>query len=332
MQAAFIQQTGAPDVIQFGELPDPVATDSQVVVRVRAVSVNPIDTYIRSGSVELPLKFPWIPGCDFAGDIVECGAAVTRFQPGDRVWGSNQSLFGRAGSFAELAAVDEDWLYPTPSDMTDEVAAAGALVGITAHLGLFLHADLKDSDLVFVNGGTGGVGSSVVQLAKSLGCRVITTAGTAEKIAACRAMGADLALDYNSETLDTDIRAFADSNGGIDVWFETHREPNPERSIGLMAKRGRIVVMAGRNARPVFPVGPFYTMDLKVCGFAMFNASPDEQRVCANTINQLASAGNWNPPIGKVLPLSAAATAHQLQENNASGSGERVSGKIVLTV
>ena len=96
-----------------------------------------------------------------------CGNEVTRFSPGDRVWGSNQGLFGRQGSFAEFAAVDECWLYPTPAEESDAMAAAGALVGITAHLGLFLHASLQEGEIVFVNGGTGGVGSAVVHSCQS---------------------------------------------------------------------------------------------------------------------------------------------------------------------
>ena len=330
MHAAYIQQTGEPSVIQFGELPDPQPTASQVLVQVRAVSVNPIDTYIRSGNVALPLEFPWIPGCDLAGDVVACGADVTRFQPGDRVWGSNQSLFGRPGTFAEFAAVDEQWLYKTPPELTDAQAAAGALVGITAHLGLFLHAHLQPGETVFVNGGTGGVGSSVIQLAKAAGARVIATAGHSDKLAASQNLGADVALNYRNENLDDQIRdAAAD---GIDVWFETLRNPTPERTIDLMAKRGRIVLMAGRTARPEFPIGPFYVKDLKACGFAMFNATPAEQRAAANTINQLAANGQWNPPIGRTLPLSAAATAHELQENNTLQQTGTLSGKIVLTV
>ena len=150
MKAAFIEQTGDPDVIQYADLPDPTPGPGEVLVKVGAVSVNPIDTYIRSGAVKLELKFPYIIGCDLAGTVVAVGDQVQRFKTGDRVWGSNQSLMGRQGSFSELAAVDEQWLYPTPDNMTDEQAAAAALVGITAHLGLFLHGRLQPGEVVFV--------------------------------------------------------------------------------------------------------------------------------------------------------------------------------------
>ncbi|MBX3439885.1 MAG: alcohol dehydrogenase catalytic domain-containing protein, partial [Planctomycetaceae bacterium] len=169
MKAAYITETGAPDVIRFGELPQPHPGASQVLVKVSAVAVNPIDTYIRSGSVPAALSFPYIVGCDLAGAVEAVGDQVTRFRVGDRVWGSNQGLAGRAGTFAEYAAVDEQWLYATPAEQTDAQAAAGALTGITAHLGLFLHGGLKAGELIFVNGGTGGVGSAVVQFAKAAG-------------------------------------------------------------------------------------------------------------------------------------------------------------------
>ena len=330
MKAAYIEQTGAPDVIQYGDLQDPQPSKTEVLVKVGAVAVNPIDTYLRGGIIPMPLEFPYIVGCDVAGTVEAVGGDVTRFQPGDRVWGSNQGLFGRPGTFAEYAAVDEQWLYPTPDDQTDEQAAAGALTGITAHLGLFLHAGLQEGEIVFVNGGTGGVGSAVVQFAKAVGARVIATAGSDEKRKLCESLGADLVLDYHSSTLDDDIRAFDEPNGGLDIWWETQREPTFDRTVSLMKKRGRIILMAGRDARPEFPVGPFYVNDLRLVGFAMFNASPDEQRQCAEDINRWAASGQWKPLIGETLSLADAAKAHQLQEANTLQKQGSLTGKIVL--
>lgn len=331
MKAARIHSTGDPETIVWEEVPQPEPGPGQVLVKVGAVAVNPIDTYIRSGAVALPLEFPYTIGCDLAGTVEACGEGVKRFQPGDRVWGSNQGLFGRTGTFAEYAAVSEEWLYPTPENQSDEAAAAGALVGITAHLGLFLHAGLQPGETVFVNGGSGGVGRSVVQLAHAHGARVITTAGTEEKREQCRQAGADLALDYKSDTLDDDIRNFSDETGGVQVWFETQREPTFDRTIGLLARRGRLILMAGRAARPEFPVGPFYVNDLRLLGFAMFNATPDEQRVCGEAINAATAAGQWEPHIGQTFPLSEAARAHRLQEENTLEGQGTLTGKIVLT-
>lgn len=330
MKAAFITQTGDPKVIQYGDLPEPELKPGEVLVKVAAVAVNPIDTYIRSGAVAMPLRFPFIVGCDLAGTVERVGPGVRQLQPGNRVWGSNQGLFGRQGTFAEYAAVDEKWLYPIPAGETDAEAAAAALVGITAHLGLFQCARLKPGEVVFVNGGAGGVGSSVIQLAKAAGARVITTAGSEPKRALCKQLGAELVLDYRSPQLDEDLRKFIAPLGGINVWYETQREPTLDRTVSLMAPRGRIVLMAGRQARPEFPVGPFYVKDLSLLGFAMFNASPDEQRACAAAINDAYSAGAWRPQIGVTLPLSKAAEAHQLQQDNTLDKKGTLSGKIVL--
>ena len=332
MKAAVIHETGSPDVIKYEEIETPTPGPEQVLVKVGAVAVNPIDTYIRSGAVGIATEFPYIIGCDLAGTVEAVGDDVKRFQPGDRVWGSNQSLFGRPGTFAEYCAVGEEWLYPTPDEVSDEQAAAGSLVGITAHLGLFLHAGLKADEIVFVNGGTGGVGSTVCQLAKAAGAKVITTAGTPEKVERCtQELGADLAINYHDADMDDRINAFAESNGGIDIWFETLREPTLERTVPMMAKRGRIVLMAGRDAKPEFPVGPFYVNDLRMVGFAMFNASPDEQRASAEALNALGKAGTWKPVIGKTVPLSEAAAAHRLQEENTLEKQGTLAGKIVLT-
>lgn len=330
MKAAFIAETGDPNVIQYGDLPTPEPAPGEVLVKVGAVAVNPIDTYIRSGAVALATEFPYIIGCDLAGTVESAGADVTRFKVGDRVWGSNQSLFGRKGTFAEYAAVGEEWLYSTPDSMSDDVAAAGALVGITAHLGLHLHGELKAGETVFINGGTGGVGAAVVQLAKAAGSKVIATVGNDEKKSLCENWGADCVINYHDENLDDQIREFAAANGGLHVWFETQREPTPDRSVELMSPRGRIIFMAGRTARPEFPVGPFYVKDLRLHGFAMFNATSDEQRASADAINELATKGGWAPQLGKTFPLSEAAAAHQFQEDATLGGSGSLTGKIVL--
>ena len=269
MKAAYINQTGPPEVILFGELPAPKPGPTQCLVKVAAVDVNPIDTYIRGGMVPAKLSFPFILGCDLAGTVVEAGAEVKRFKPGDRVWASNQGLMGRQGTFAEFGAVDECWLHPTPANVPDADAVAVSLVGITTHLGLVRDAKLKAGEVLFVNGGTGGVGSCVVQMGKILGARVITTAGSDEKVAACRKLGADLAVNYKTQDVAAAIKSFAPN--GVNVWWETLREPDFDRTIPLLAMRGRMILMAGRDARPPFPAGPFYVKGCSLFGFAMFN-------------------------------------------------------------
>jgi NADPH2:quinone reductase len=329
MKAAYITQTGPPEVIQFGELPGPRPRRKQCLIKVAAVDVNPIDLYVRSGMIAANLSFPWILGRDLAGTVLEVGSAIKRFKPGDRVWASNQGADGRPGTFAELAAVDEQWLNPVPDGVSEQDAVAVSLVGITAHLGLIRDARLKAGETLFVNGGSGGVGSAVVQMAKALGARVITTAGSEEKVRICRELGADLALNYKTQDVDAAIKEFAPK--GLNVWWETLREPNLERVIPLLALRGRMIVMAGRDARPTFPVGPFYVKDCSLYGFAMFNAGPREQRAAAAQINRWLSEGKLKARIDRVLPLSQSAEAHRLQEESTLRKTGALAGKIVLT-
>jgi NADPH2:quinone reductase len=328
MKAAYIKTPGPADTIIYGDLPDPAPGEGEVLVRMKAVAVNPIDTYIRGGLVKAALPSPFVIGSDLAGVVEKCGPKAAHFKPGDRVWASSQGMAGRQGSFAELVAVNEQWLYPTPSGVDDRAAAAGALVGITAHLGLFKHARLRPGEILFVNGGTGGVGSMVVQMAKAAGAKVITTAGSDEKVAECRALGADLALNYKTADVDAEIRKFAP--GGVNVWWETLREPDFDRTVGLLSLGGRMVLMAGRDARPVFPVGPFYVKDCSLHGFAMFNSSAAEHRACADDINRWMSEGKVKPKIGREFKLSEAAAAHKLQEDNTLHKAGTLAGKIVL--
>jgi NADPH:quinone reductase len=328
MKAAYITQTGSPENIQIGELPTPEPTDTQVLVRVKAAALNPVDTYIRAGTIPMNIPLPFIVGCDLAGVVEKVGPNAKRFKIGDRVWGSCQGLLGRQGTFAEFAAVDESWLYPIPAGVSDETASACALVSLTAHLGLVRDAKLQAGEMLFVNGGTGGVGSMVVQMAKAIGAKAITTAGSNEKMKKCRELGADVAINYKTEDVPARIKESAPN--GVNVWWETLREPNFEVSVPLLAPRGRFILMAGRDARPVFPVGPFYVKGCHLHGFAMFNATTDELRAAADDINRWLAAGKIKPCIDRVMPLAETAAAHRLQEESTVGKSGTLSGKIVI--
>ncbi len=299
-------------------------------MRVRAAGLNPIDLYIRSGLVAMPLSFPYIIACDLAGTVEKVGPNCTRFKVGDRVWGSNQGLLGRQGVAAEYAAVDESWLYPTPALLPDAEAAGMALVGITAHLGLFRFGQLKTGETVYVPGGTGGVGSMAVQMAKAAGARVATAAGSPEKVETCRRLGADLALNYKTDDVPGRLREF--SPEGIDVWYETQREPNLEVSVPLLRKNGRMILMAGRTAKPALPLGAFYPRNCSLHGFAMFNATPEQQRRCADDIIRWVEEGQLKVLVGRSFRLSDAVEAHRFLEENALKGAGSLSGKVVLTI
>jgi NADPH:quinone reductase len=328
MKAAYINEPGPPESIIIGDLPKPTPKGAEALVRVKAAALNPIDTYIRGGIAKMNIPLPFIVGCDLAGVVEAVGPEVKHVKVGDRVWGSNQGLLGRQGVFAEYAAVDECWLYPIPKGVTDEVAAAAALVGITAHLGLVGNAQLQPGEILFVSGGTGGVGSSVVQMAKILGAKVVTTAGSDEKVKACRDLGADLAINYKTEDVAARVKEFAPN--GVNVWWETVREPDFVQAVQLMAQRGRFVLMAGREARPPFPVGPFYVKCCRLLGFVIFHATPEEQRLAAADVNRWLYEGKYRPRIDRVMRLDQAAEAHRLQEENTMNNAGTLAGKIVL--
>jgi len=300
----------------------------QALVRVRAAAINPIDTYIRAGTVQMPLPFPFVVGCDLAGEVVAIGDEVDRLRPGMRVWGSNQGLLGRQGTCAELAAVDERWLYPTPDGVTDREAAAAALVSITAHLGLVGQAALQPGETIFVSGGSGGVGSAVVQIAKALGGRVIATAGTPDKRQRVAEFGGDLVLDYRRPDLVAAVLEAVPA--GVNVHWETRREPDFDTAVAMLAEGGRLVVMAGRDARPPLPVGPFYVKACRLLGFVMFKASAQEQAAAAADINRWLAAGRLRAPVDRVVTLGHVAEAHALQEAATVGGSGELAGKIVV--
>jgi NADPH:quinone reductase len=323
MKAAYIKQTGGLDNIIYGDLPDPEPAANQCLIHVVAVDVNPVDLYIRSGTVPTKLNFPYILGRDLAGKVVATGAEVKRFKIGDRVWATGQGWEGRQGTFAELAAVDENWLNPLPGNVTNEDIVAVSLVGTTAHVGLVGKANLKAGETLFVN-----VGTSVVQMAKTLGARVITTVGSDKKAARARELGADVVINYKTEKVTEAVRKSAP--GGVNVWWETLREPNFDQAVSLLALHGRMIVMAGRDAHPAFPVGPFYAKNGSLFGFVVLNSTAEELRAAAEDINQWMSAGKLKAQIDRVLPLSQAREAHRLQEASTIEKTGTLAGKIVL--
>jgi NADPH2:quinone reductase len=331
MRAAYINEVGPPESIIIGELPDPKPAEGQVLVRVRAASVNPIDTYIRKGPAMPDMPWPYILGSDMAGVVQALGPNATRFQVGDRVWGANQGVLGRQGTFAEYAVIGERWLYATPDAVTDEQAAAMALVGITAHLGLVDEAKLEAGETILVNGGSGAVGSTVIQMAKALGARVIATTSGQEKAAYCRALGADEVLDHAADDVPQRVQALTAGNG-VNIWWETSRTPNLDIAVECLARRGRLLLMAGRNARPELPVGPFYSKCCRMFGFVMFHAAPQSQRRAAEQINHWLASGALKAKIDRVAPLEETAELHRLQEQHTIDVANVIRGKLVVKV
>lgn len=328
MKAAFINEIGGPEKIVYGDLPEPEPRHNQYLVKVAAVDVNPVDLYVRSGAVPTKLKFPYILGRDLAGTVLAAAPGAKRFKTGDRVWCIGQGWEGRQGTFSEVAAVDETWLNPIPKGVSDEEIVAVSLVGITAHIGLVAKAKVTAGDVLFVNGGTGGVGSCVVQMAKILGATVIATAGSDTKAGRARQLGADCVINYKTQDVAREVKKFAPN--GVNVCWETTRRPDFDMAISLLSPQGRMVVMAGRDARPEFPVGPFYSKNCTLFGLVVLSSTQEQLRAAAEDINRWMVAGKLKAQIDRVLPLSQAAEAHRLQEQSTIAGTGALTGKIVL--
>src|SRR5262249_38500974 len=189
---------------------------------------------------------------------------------------------------------------------------------------------LRSGETVYVPGGSGGVGSMVVQMAKAVGARAATSAGSPERVELCKSLGADLALNYKSDDIPAKLREF--SSEGIDVWYETQREPNLEVSVPLLRKRGRMILMAGRAAKPALPLGSFYPRDCSLLGLAMFNATAEEQKAAADDIVRWAESGQLKAHVGRVFPLAEAAEAHKFLEQNTLEKAGTLSGKVVIAI
>lgn len=329
MRAIVIDQPGPAENLKLVDLATPVPGPAEIQVRVRAASVNPIDLYIRSGTVPMKIPLPFSPGCDFAGEITALGEKVSGFKVGQRVWGSNQGLLGRQGTLREVITVESPFVYPSPEGVSDETLAGCALTGITAHLALFANGAVKKGEKVVIQGGTGGVGSMAVQMARIVGATVATTVRDEAKAQFAHNLGAEKTVTFGKD-IYTPIKEWAPT--GVNAWIETQREPDFLNIVPALAPRGRIVILAGRTAQPLFPVGPFYVKGLTLKGFAMFNATPEEQSVCAADIGNWLASGQLTCPVGRVFPLEHAAAAHKFLEENTLGFAGALTGKVVVKV
>lgn len=237
MKAFFINKYGDSSTLQFGELNKPEIGESDVLVKVYSASVNPLDLKIQDGSLKvlLPYKFPIILGNDFSGVIEKTGKNVKNFKIGDKVYGKTEQA--RTGSFSEFLAIKETYIAKIPRNLTMEESASVPLVGLTAWQVLVERANIKKGQKVFIQAGSGGVGSFAIQLAKYLGATVATTAG-AENIEWVKKLGADIVIDYRKEK-------FEDLLKGYDVVLDTLGGDFLEKSMKILKRGGKLISLAG---------------------------------------------------------------------------------------
>jgi NADPH:quinone reductase-like Zn-dependent oxidoreductase len=298
----------------------PVPGPTDVLVRVEAVAVDPVDTFVRSGAYRTPTPFPFVLGRDLVGTVAETGPGATGFAVGDRVWSHSMGHGGRQGVTAEYCVVGVDRLYHLPADVDAARAVAVLHPVATAHLALFRHARLRPGETVLVIGGAGNVGRAATVLAARAGARVLAVA-RAETAPDCLRAGATAVVDHRDPDAAEQLRELI--GDGVDVHLDTSGHQDLDAALAMVGHGARVVLMAGLSARPVLPVGAVYPRDVSLLGFAISNASVDDLAGTARVINHGLAAGAFPIPVTVELPLSRTAEAHRMIEAG-------VRGRIVL--
>jgi NADPH2:quinone reductase len=318
MKAIVVEQFGAPDVLRLVDVPDPRPGPHEVVVRVRAIGVNPVDAYRRSGQYGRLPPLPFTPGSDAAGEIEAVGDEVRRWRPGDRVYTDHTV----SGAYASRVRCREDQVHPLP-----EVAsfAQGAALGVpyaTAFRALFLRGEARAGERLLVHGATGGVGIAALQLAHAAGLRVTGTGGSASGREAARMQGAEEVLDHRAADHAERLRAAA-GDRGFDLVLEMLAHVNLPLDLQVLAPRGRIVVIGSRGSVELEPRA-IMAREADVRGMTLFSTPPDDLALIHAALHAGLDNGTLRPVIAAELPLDQAPEAHR----RVMDSGH--TGKIVL--
>ena len=317
MRAAVINGTGPAEGIHLEDLPVPTTGPGEVLVRVTATTVNHVDTFVRGGAYRTPLPFPFAVGRDLVGTVVRTASDVTDLVLGDAVWCNSLGHGGRQGAAAEFAAVPRDRLYRIPEGVDPVDLVALAHPAATAWLALVEHGRLRPGGTAFVGGGGGNVGSCALGFAASMGARVVTTAGSRD-LERLEALGA---AAYNYRDPDVQDRleqaltistseADASDTVGADVWLDTSGTLDLSQAVGLLADRGRIVLIAGLRRHDGFGFGDLYTHDRSIIGFAISNATVAELARAAEAIGTAMASGSLPVPPIERRSLEDTAAAH----------------------
>jgi NADPH:quinone reductase len=309
VKAIRVHQTGDPSVMRLEELPDPEPRPGQVLVRIAAAGVNPVDTYVRSGGYARMPSLPYTPGWDAAGVVVSAGdgAGVT---PGDRVFLSGTAGEYLTGAYAELAVCHASQVHPLPAHVAFAQGAAMGIPYATAYRAIFQKARALPGESVLVHGASGGVGIAAVQLARAAGMTVIGTAGTDRGRELVRAEGAHHALDHSAAGYLEHLPRLTGGNGP-DVILEMLASVNLNRDLAVVARHGRVVVIGSRGS---LEVNPRLAMlrDVTVLGLALWNATEAEMAGIHAALVAGLESRTLRPVVGCELPLAEAPRAHDL--------------------
>lgn len=305
MKAIRVHEFGGPEVLRLEEVPEPSPAAGQVLVRVRAAGVNPVDTYIRSGVHAVKPALPYTPGLDAAGEVEAVGEGVTRLSVGQRVYTAGSLT----GTYAELTLCEESQCHPLPERVTFAQGAGIFTPYATAYRALFQRAQALPGETVLVHGASGGVGTAAVQLARAAGLRVVGTAGTEEGRRLVLEQGAHEVLDHRATNYLEQLSALTGGRG-VDVILEMLANVNLDKDLGVLARGGRVVVVGSRGAVEINPRQAM-TRDAAILGMTLFNTSPQELASIHAALGAGFEAGTLSPVVGRELPLSEAAQAHE---------------------
>ena len=308
MKAIRVHKFGGPEVLQLDDVPDPKPGPGQVVVRIRAAGVNPVDTYIRSGNYAMLPTPPYVPGNDCAGVIEAVGEGVTRFKRGDRVYVVRTTM-PLSGAYAELAACDASMVHPLPANVSFSQGAGVSVPYGTAYRGLHHKAHARAGETLLVHGASGGVGIAAVQLGVAHGMTVVGTAGTERGRKLVQEHGAHHVLDHSTSDYLTKLMEVTGTRGA-DVILEMLANVNLQKDIDVVARFGRIVVIGNRGTIEINPRGTM-GKDAAIFGLALWNAAPEEMASIHAGLGAGLANGTLRPVVGQELPLKEAARAHE---------------------
>ena len=304
MKAIHVPEFGEPEVMEVVEVPDPEPGPGQVVVRVRAVGVNPVDTYLRSGLYTITPPLPYTPGMDAAGEVEAVGEGVTRMAVGDRVYAAGTL----SGAYAERTLCSEAQVFPLPEKVS---FAQGAALGIpygTAHRALFYRAKAQAGEAVLIHGASGGVGIAAIQLARNAGLRVIGTAGAEEGERLVSEQGAHHVLNHHDPKHLQAAHDLTDGRG-LDIVLEMLANVNLGNDLPFLAKGGRVVVIGSRGTVEINP-RDLMTCDADVLGMSLVNLNDADRIAIHADICKGLEEGFLSPVGSRELPLTEAVEAH----------------------
>jgi NADPH2:quinone reductase len=304
LKAIRVREFGPPENMRIEEIPSPRPGLGQVVVRVKAAGVNPVETYIRSGIYANKPKLPWTPGSDAAGVVESIGEGVTKVQVGARVYTSGSIT----GTYAEEVLCEEQQVHPLPEKLSFGQGAAINIPYATAYRALFRRAQAVPGEWVLVHGASGGVGVAAVQLAHAVGMRVVGTGGTEKGRSLVKEQGADHVLDHNEPGYLDQLRALTDDHG-IDVILEMLANVNLDRDLKLLAMSGRVVIIGSRGRIEIDP-REIMNHDGTILGMLRGNATKQEMDSIYCALQAGFENGTLSPIVGRQMQLADAPLAH----------------------